>query len=572
MLLIKHIGCIALLPLFISLVQMQAYAQRVVKSSEELIALLSEDKDQGTILLDGDWFHIDGAKVNMGGKIKPYGKRKPVLVGFQQTVTKKMDMKVQDGYWTATVKGYGAANYYFMDEKFNVVQRSRAVDGKEFIRMKASDLQRVDKTSKSIRIKVPNEYPSLLKRTEQELKNAMLKVGYWFVQMNIYNLKSDGIYLYGQIDNAYNYDLLDKRPDADIIISFFNFPFADGGVFLDGKDILHVPAYCSIARMCCSSNIITLNGDRELTIEGLTFVGSGKPIVIKGPNKHIYNCTFKNCGSGVYCNYGVANREGACSVEYCNFEDLYNNNAITFVGCDDFLIANNNIHNIGTVNKAGCAIQVGGDRFVVGNNSIKGYSYIGIYAGISREYAAARMTGVIKDNLIDNSENWGRAEKQLTDGGGIYVITHTDGVLVENNIVRNIGYEGGELWGIYLDDGAYNCTVRRNLVYNMWPGQYVATARYVDECERSCMNNVFEDNIFLGPCKIAGNRKGYGNKTIIRGNYITGELNTHGDEYVSLEGNKLVSAIVREDGRIVFGKGNRIKKRGFTRRIKKLIK
>ena len=179
---------------------------------------------------------------------------------------------------------------------------------------------------------------------------------------------------------------------------------------------------------------------------------------------------------------------------------------------------------------------------------------------------------MICDNVVDNVANYGNAECQLTDGGGIYVITHTDGVVIENNIVRNIGYEGCELWGIYLDDGAYNCTVRRNLVYNMWPGQYAMTARYVDECERSCMNNVVEGNIFIGPCKIAGNRKGYGSKTIIRNNYMSGELNTQGDEYVSLEGNKIVSAIVREDGRIVFGKGNRIKKRGFTRRIKKLIK
>lgn len=547
-------------------------AQTIVHTSEELQNVMAQDKEVGEVLLDGDWFHIDGAKVNMGGKIKPYRNRKPVLVGFQQTVNKKTDTKVKDGYWTAKVEGYGAANYIFLDENFDAIERSKTVNGKEYMLIKASDLQRIDKSTRSMKIKVPSGYSYLLNKSVGTLKNAMLKVGYWYIQMNIYNLSSDGSYLYGQIDNVYNYDLLDIRPDADLKISFFNFPFQDGGIYLDGNDVLYVPSSYKMARMCCSGNILTLNGIRNLTIEGITFAGSMKPIVIQGANKHIKNCNFKNCGSGVYSDYGVTNNEGKCSVTNSYFENLYNNNAITFVGSDDVIVSNNTFHKTGTVNKGGCVIQVGGNNFKVEKNTIKSYSYIGIYAGISREFAAARMTGVIKDNLVDNSENWGKADKQLTDGGGIYVITHTDGVVVENNIVRNIGYDGCELWGIYLDDGAYNCTVRRNLVYNLWPGQYALTARYVGECERSCMNNVVEDNVFLGPCKIAGNRKGFGNKTIIRNNYFSGNLNTQGDEFVTLDGNKFISATVGKDGRVVSGKGNRIKKKGFTRNIKRLIK
>lgn len=547
------------------------YAQTIVQTSEELQVVLAQDKEVGVVLLDGDWFHIDGVEVNMGGKIKPYGNRKPVLVGFQQTVNKRKDTKTKDGYWISQIKGYGAANYIFLDQNFNAIERSKTVNGMEYMLAKASDLQRIDKVTRCVKIKMPTGYTSLLNKSAEDLKNAMLKVGYWFVQIIVYNLKSDGSYLYGQIDNAYNYNLLDKRPDSTIQINFFNFPVSDGGIYLDGKDVLHVPAGYTTARVCCSSNILTLNGKRNLVIDGITFAGSMKPIIIQGANKHINNCKFKNCGSGVYCDFGVANKEGNCSVTNCHFEDLYNNNAITFVGCDDVKVSHNFIHNTGTVNKGGCVIQVGGDNFRVENNSIRTYSYIGIYAGISREYAAARMSGVIKDNLVDNAENWEKAYKQLTDGGGIYVITHTDGVVVENNIVRNIGYEGCELWGIYLDDGAYNCTVRRNLVYNLWPGQYTLTARYVDECEHSCMNNVFEDNILLGPCKIAGNRKGVGNKTIIRNNYIVGYLNTQGDEFVSLMGNKFVTATLRKDGKIALGKGEKIKKKGFSRKIKKLI-
>ena len=86
------------------------------------------------------------------------------------------------------------------------------------------------------------------------------------------------------------------------------------------------------------------------------------------------------------------------------------------------------------------------------------------------------------------------------------------------------------------------------------------------------MNNIVENNILIGPCIIAGNRKGLGNKTIIRNNYIAGDLNTQGDEYVSLDGNKFISTTVGKDGRILSEKGSKIKKRGFTRNIKRLIK
>ena len=290
---------------------------------------------------------------------------------------------------------------------------------------------------------------------------------------------------------------------------------------------------------------------------------------MQGSNKHFRNCVFRNCGSCVVASGGKYTN---CSVKCSTIENLYNNIAINLSNVNGAVVEGNIICHTGTLMKGGSVVTVGGLNFKVKDNSISDYSYIAITASMSRDYKPGTMSGTISENVVDNAANWGKVENQLTDGGGIYIITHTDGVVIESNIIRNIGYDGGELWGIYLDDGAYNCTVRRNLVYNIWPGQFAATSRYVEECDRSNMNNVFEHNIFLGPCKIAGNRKGYGNKTLIRGNYITGNLNTQGDEYVKLDGNKFISAMVGKDGRIVSEKGSRIKKRGFTRSIKKLIK
>ena len=70
---------------------------------------------------------------------------------------------------------------------------------------------------------------------------------------------------------------------------------------------------------------------------------------------------------------------------------------------------------------------------------------------------------------------------------------------------------------------------------------------------------------------MAGNREGFGNKTIIRNNFIAGELNTQGDEYVLLNGNKFISATVRKNGKVSLGKKTGIKKRHFTKSIRKLL-
>lgn len=99
---------------------------------------------------------------------------------------------MRNGYWTAQIKGHGAVNYIFLDENFNAVERAKTADGNEYMHIKASDLQRIDKETRSVKIKIPHEYASLRTKSEATLKNAMLKVGYRLVQINVHNLKSGG--------------------------------------------------------------------------------------------------------------------------------------------------------------------------------------------------------------------------------------------------------------------------------------------------------------------------------------------------------------------------------------------
>ena len=552
------------------LIQNYVYSQHVVKTSDELIALLVEDKDQGTILLDGDLFQMKGVEVKAGGYVKPYPGRNPVLIGFNQEVYRNNNVIDETGYWSAPITNYHYWQIVFLDKNFNPIPYSSKLNGQDGYNVQAKDIRVVSRKEKLVKIPISVGFDYLKNRGKDFFKNFSIRIGYWFVSMDLIHLYSDDDYLYGNLDYDYNLTLLEKRPNANVNLRFFNLPKSGDGIFIDGNDVLYVPKEFDFVRVCTTPPIIRLMGNREITFDGIHFTGaSNGTIEILGSNKHITRCSIKNCGSGVVTYSGSYSN---CSVEKCLIENLYDNIAIKFSRISNSVIENNTIRHTGTLIRGGAVIQISGQNFSVRNNYIYDFSYNAISAGYTREYQPGVLSGVISGNVVDNIANFGIKDNQLTDGGGIYVLTHTDGVDISDNIVRNIGYEGCELWGIYLDDGAYNCTVRQNLVYNIWPGQYALSARYVDDCEHSNMNNVIESNIFIGSCLIAGNRKGYGEKTIIRNNYITGELKTQGDEFVFLEGNKFISATVGKDGRIVSGKGERIKKRGLSRSIKKLIK
>ena len=569
---IKKLYILFIIEIFYSLsLPFAADARTVVKTAKELVALLSEDKEQGLILLDGDLFQIAGIDVKSGGKIKPFPGRRPVIIGFHQEATKGNRIVGDDGYWTVPIKSYGATQIVFLDDYLEPIPYACHINGQDGFNLQADRIETCNREERLVKVPIPKGYEFLTNREKCFFKNASVKLGYWFIGFELRQLYSDSYYIYGNVDNEYNYNLLSLRPYADVRFEFFNIPIAGDGIFWDGDDVLHIPAKYNKVRICTTPPIMNLTGERDISFEGITFTGANNDAInITGSNKHFVNCVFKNCGKGIV--KGNSDLFNNCSVRSCLFENFYNNIAINLGGINGVVIEGNTFRHTGTLMKGGQVITVGGLDFKVINNIISDFSYNAISISKSRDYLPNTVTGIVCNNLIDNIENYGRPENQLDDGGGIYVIAHTDGVEISNNIVRNLGYEGCDMWGIYLDDGAYNCTIKRNLVYNMWPGEYAMTSRYVESCERSNINNIFEDNLFIGPCKIAGNRKGLGDKTIIRNNYIVGDLDTHGNEYVSLNGNKFVSATVKKDGKIVFGKEERVKKSGFTRRIKKLIK
>lgn len=545
------------------------YAQHVVRTDSELRALLIEDKEQGIILLDGDLFQIADLDVKAGGIVKPFPGRKPVLIGFHQRVSRGNRSIDRDGYWTVPIKTYGYKQIVFLDKNLDPIPFSCHINGVNGFEIREEQIKIIDRLERLVAIPIPHGFESLKNKDRSYYKNFSIKLGYWFVGINLREIYSDNEYLFGIIDNTYNFDLLSKRPDSIVRIEFFNLPKAGDGIFIDGDDVLNVPFEYDVVRVCTTPPIVNLVGNRDITFDSIIFTGANTDaIIVEGSNKHISNCVIRNCGRGIVA---LSSPYSNCSVENCLIENLYNNVAVNLTNIDDVTIINNTTKHTGTLMKGGSVISVGGLNFIVRNNIVTDFSYNGISVGNTREYRPGTVSGVISDNIVDNHSNYGDSTKQLDDGGGIYVITHTDGVDISNNIVRNIGYENAEMHGIYLDDGAYNVTVRNNLIYNINHNSKAIFARFVKDIEYSCMNNVFENNICIGNCLMSGNQRGLGGKTIIKNNFISGVLNKQDDAFVKSTDNHFITAEVQEDGRIKMVKKSGIKKIHYSRKIRNLI-
>ena len=55
---------------------------------------------------------------------------------------------------------------------------------------------------------------------------------------------------------------------------------------------------------------------------------------------------------------------------------------------------------------------------------------------------------------------------ELADMGGIYVLGHSPGTVLEDNVIAHVQSYHLFGWGVYLDEGASGVLVRRNLVHH----------------------------------------------------------------------------------------------------------
>lgn len=559
----------AIISLILILFPITSFSQVIAHNSEELAFLLQADKDYGTIWLDNDVFSFENLVINAGANIRPVKGCNPVFLGKYNQYNQTRDNLTGTGYWKVKVKDSPKRNFYLFDEKFNSIPISMSVRGNKNIRIKYGDFEKLDEKEKTVRIKIGSEYSELLNKSRSFFKNCTLKMTYWYVAFNVVDLHSDGQYLYGTVPSDYFYGLLLRKYKFDTFLTFYNYPVSTKSAFIDGDNYLNIPNEYRKVYFTRSTVILRLVGDRSLTLDGITFKGSDRPIWIKeGKDKHIVNCKFMDCDHGVYANNGDTNFVTNSEVSNCLFQDIYSNSCLNFVGMDNVIIRNNSFRHTGIINKGGNVIYVSGQGFEVYDNNIQDFSYIGIRISSVVEPGIMKVSGVVRDNVIDNCAQYGHAETQLIDGGAIYVKTHNDNTVISGNLIRNIGFEHGSERGIYLDDGAYNCKVLYNVIYNIYPNERAIFSRLVKGYKFHNMNNEFIGNICVGRCEMQGHTGKEGEKAVIRDNYIDGELLSDQKYNKEFKGNQSIVSEVRSDGKLYVDKRVIIPQRKYSRTLR----
>lgn len=568
----KTILCFSIL--FVS--QLSGLGQTRVSTPEQLRTVLMEDKDQGVVLLDGDVFEIDDLEVKAGGVIKPAFGRKPKIVGKSFIANRNKGETAEVGYWKVKVPGFKCDDYYVFDKELMALPISGFhIMNDDGTPLADSTIVIADKGKMIIQIPIPGKYDFLKNKSKEELKNCIVKFGCWYRSVDLKNVYTDARYLYGQSFNTYEFGFIHKYNYLPVTVEIFNFPGIEPSlenvVFIDGDNYIHVPNEISVVRVSAVSNLLRLKGNRELNIQNISFLGAHQAVVMNGgSNKQFEKCTYSCLGKGIECYNGENNVFCGSSVVNCTFKHLYTSMAVSFKGCDNVIIKNNRVDNVGIYTKGWYgAIAVSGNDFLVENNTIKDFCYCGISIGNSEHYGKEKVVGIVQNNVIDNIANYGHPETQAVDGGGIYVYASIDQLEISNNIVRNIGFDNSWLRGIFLDGGAPNCSVTNNLVYNIFPSEYAMFAPYYNKGEHCTRNNSFEGNIVLGKWYIGSNPDN-GNVSL-KNNFTTTVPVFQQKGMVVEENTQEIRTVVRSDGKVMIDRGIKVKKRNFSRFIRRQL-
>ena len=151
------------------------------------------------------------------------------------------------------------------------------------------------------------------------------------------------------------------------------------------------------------------------------------------------------------CNVGgvglSAERLNGCRIEGCRIHDAGACGAR--VGADDTLVARNHIHHLGVYYPSAAATLLSGHKLHVYRNEIHDAPYSGIIGG-GRE-------SLYEENLIY------RVMRELHDGAAIY--GNMDTCVIRGNVVRDVVAVGSGFGAsaYYLDEGAKNCVIERNV-------------------------------------------------------------------------------------------------------------
>lgn len=570
----KSLFCILIIVTGGILIPTNAFSQTTtVRTSRELQSVLGQNKDFGVILLDGDLFYLDNADVLAGGVVKPASGRTPLITGYVIRLNKSEGIaENRRDTWKTKLEGFLRKDFYALGASFEHVPISGIDGGLINIEFHERDVIILDKEKRKISLPIPDGYNVLKNRTASYFNNTTMKLSCWFHCMNVSGLYSDANRLYGYVEDSYSFQSVGQHSNMSMYGTFFNLPEVDNVVYVDKDNYIHVPNMYSTIYIGWSSTIMNVKTTRSLTFEDISFACAD--LVVKmgnnTANKHFVNCSFHNCGRGIEFNNHVKDAEGNFSVEECEFRDLYCNSAVYVMPVKNVTVTGNRFEHTGFLNKGGSVLSVSADNFIVENNFIHDFSYNGVASGINMSYKDNNVIkGSIRNNIVDQGLRvYGNPACQLYDGGGIYIYGHVNSLLVENNIICNVGFYNGLRFGLYLDGGAYNVTACNNLVYNNYPGQAAVHARYIVSDAPSDARNYFTGNIVVGDCVFGGNKSG--SAPVVDGNYVSGDITQWKGNDVIIKKNYTVKAEVEGD-KVYIDRGTRIKKRNYSKMIRSII-
>jgi len=128
-------------------------------------------------------------------------------------------------------------------------------------------------------------------------------------------------------------------------------------------------------------------------------------------------------------------------------------------------IEDNLIQSVGRIHPDAAAIVVSeSPHNLIDHNTIQDTYFTPIELDGTPDYGASlEWSEIVSDNRIDDV-----GQGVLSDLGGVYVSGLSPDTFIRGNVISNVtadplGYGG---WGVYLDEGASDITIERNLVYN----------------------------------------------------------------------------------------------------------
>lgn len=414
-------------------------------------------------------------------------------------------------------------NNAFVDKYGHLIQiwsRVKTAEGR---------IEIIDENTKLCRLK----YTEFHNKTEDDCKNAFIKIPHWF-KMSRYSIRKieDGFIYFRAVDlkesffmNGWNIND-DYNYDNESDIRFFVCNIEEDSTDLHiNNDIVCCSRDYGLIRECMAERLLSVSNSsfKKLSISGLKILGNayyGNYLIqfnnVISDGISIKSVSFRGLKSNVISLSSTSN----VTVEKCSFCECYRGCIFSDIRSIKTSVINCDFKKVGLEFEDSFAIKCQGDCYYVASNTFEDYGYGAINVGLvpaRRPEDAA--SGLVEKNKISYTEDYARIASMagIMDGGAIYVSTRNKNAVIRYNVINgHTGYKDNR--GIFLDDGAYNTQVYCNVIMNI-TNSYCVDARRVDLDAYSNTNNCIKDNIVDGNIRFAGSDI-ENNGCILDANYI----------------------------------------------------